>query len=223
MSQTPEFEPLAKFQLIDELEMRERAEQFYNDIRRRRTVREFSDRPVPEEIINNCILAAGTAPSGANLQPWHFAVVQDPNVKSEIRRAAEKEEQEFYSGKAPQEWLEALAPLGTDSNKPFLEIAPYLIVVFAKTHDVRPDGTTVKHYYANESVGIATGFLINALHHCGLATLTHTPSPMKFLNDVLDRPSFERPFLLLVVGYPDDDAMVPKLSKKTLDEISTRY
>lgn len=223
MSQTPEFEPLAKFQLIDELEMRARAEQFYNDIRRRRTVREFSDRPVPVEIINNCILAAGTAPSGANLQPWHFAVVQDPSVKSEIRKAAEKEEQEFYRGKAPQEWLEALAPLGTDSNKPFLEIAPYLIVVFAKTHDVRPDGTRVKHYYANESVGIATGFLINALHHCGLATLTHTPSPMKFLNDVLDRPSYERPFLLLVVGYPDDDAMVPKLSKKTLDEISTRY
>ena len=200
-----------------------RSGEFYTEIRRRKTVRDFSDRPVPAEVIDNCLLAAGTAPNGANLQPWHFAVVQDQGMKNRIREAAEKEEQEFYSGKAPREWLDALAPLGTDSNKPFLETAPCLIVVFAKTHDVRDDGTKVKHYYASESVGIATGFLISALHHCGLATLTHTPSPMKFLNKILQRPSYERPFVLLVVGHPAEGAQVPKLTKKTLAEISTRY
>ena len=219
----PNLQPLANYIEYSEAEMLQRAVQFYEEIRRRRTVRDFSDRPVPIEVLNHCLLAAGTAPNGANLQPWHFAIVKDPQIKSAIRVAAEKEEQEFYNGKAPQAWLDALAPLGTDSNKPFLEIAPYLVVVFAKTHEVREDGGTEKHYYANESVGIATGFLINALHHCGLATLTHTPSPMKFLNQILDRPPNERPFVLLVVGYPADDAQVPVIGKKTLNQISTVY
>jgi iodotyrosine deiodinase len=219
----PNLQPLTDYFEYSEPEMCQRAKQFYEDIKRRRTVRDFSDRPVPIEIINHCLLAAGTAPNGANLQPWHFAIIRDPQIKSGIRVAAEKEEREFYNGKAPQAWLDALAPLGTDSNKPFLETAPYLIVVFSKTHELREDGSLVKHYYANESVGIATGFLINALHHCGLATLTHTPSPMKFLNQILDRPANERPFVLLVVGYPAADAQVPVISKKTLDQITTIY
>jgi iodotyrosine deiodinase len=219
----PNLQPLTDYFEYSEPEMCQRAKQFYEDIKRRRTVRDFSDRPVPIEIINHCLLAAGTAPNGANLQPWHFAIIRDPQIKSGIRVAAEKEEREFYSGKAPQAWLDALAPLGTDSNKPFLETAPYLIVVFSKTHELRENGSLVKHYYANESVGIATGFLINALHHCGLATLTHTPSPMKFLNQILDRPANERPFVLLVVGYPAADAQVPVISKKTLDQITTIY
>ncbi len=201
--------------------MVQRATSFYEEIRNRRTVRDFSDREVPAEVIQQCLLAAGTAPNGANLQPWHFAVVQSSEVKSKIRAAAEIEEQEFYSGKAPQEWLDVLAPLGTDDSKPFLEIAPYLIVIFAKTFDLSPNGKKVKHYYVSESVGIATGFLINALHHAGLVTLTHTPSPMKFLNEILGRPSHERPFLVLVAGYPAEDATVPDISKKPLDQIAT--
>lgn len=196
----PEYIPLETYQEYPQPEMVERATTFYQEIRRRRTVRDFSDRPVPREVIDQCILAAGTAPNGANLQPWHFAVVGDPAIKSEIRAAAEKEEQEFYDGRAPQEWLDALSHLGTDMHKPFLETAPYLIVVFSKAHDVREDGSKVKHYYVSESVGIATGFLIAGLHHAGMATLTHTPSPMKFLNKILGRPSNERPFVLLVVG-----------------------
>ena len=200
--------------------MIERAKSFYQEIKRRRTVRDFSDRPVQREVIEQCLLAAGTAPNGANFQPWHFVVVKDAAIKTKIRAAAEIEEKEFYHGKAPQAWLDALAPLGTDSNKPFLETAPYLIVIFSKSHDIRVDGSTVKHYYASESVGIATGFLIAALHHAGLATLTHTPSPMKFLNKILDRPSNERPFVLLVVGYPTEDAKVPAITKKPLSEIA---
>lgn len=219
----PNLQPLTGYFEYSQPEMCRRAKQFYEDIKRRRTIRDFSDRPVPMEIINHCLLAAGTAPNGANLQPWHFAIVRDPKIKSEIREAAEKEEREFYNGKAPQAWLDALAPLGTDSNKPFLETAPYLIVVFSKSHELQEDGSLVKHYYASESVGIATGFLINALHHSGLATLTHTPSPMKFLNQILDRPTNERPFVLLVVGYPASDAQVPVISKKSLDEITTVY
>ena len=203
--------------------MQRRADEYYDEIRCRRTVRDFSDKPVDRQIIERCILAAGTAPNGANLQPWHFAVVQDLEVKQQIRKAAEIEEQEFYNGKAPQEWLDALAPLGTDENKPFLEIAPYLIVVFSKAYDVLPDGRKVKHYYATESVGIATGFLITGLHHAGLATLTHTPSPMKFLNEILGRPSNERPFVLLVTGYPSEDAKVPDITKKPLEEIMTLH
>ena len=198
----------------------ERSRNFYQEIKRRRTVRDFSDRPVSREVIENCILAAGTAPNGANLQPWHFSVVENLGVKTEIRKAAEQEEEAFYNGKAPQSWLDALAPLGTDSNKPFLVTAPYLIVIFSKSHEQRNDGSTVKNYYANESTGIATGFLIAALHDAGLATLTHTPSPMKFLNKILNRPAHERPFVLLVVGYPSENAVVPDISKKSLAEIS---
>lgn len=219
MAENKGFVPL-QFDEISEPEMIARANAFYDQLRKRRTVRDFSDRMVPREIIENCLRAAGTAPNGANLQPWHFAVVEDPAIKSQIRVAAEKEEQEFYDGKAPQEWLDALAPLGTDANKPFLETAPYLIVIFSKTHDVNEDGSKVKHYYASESVGIATGFLIAAIHNAGLASLTHTPSPMKFLNEILDRPANERAFLVLVVGYPAKDATVPAITKKPLEDIS---
>jgi iodotyrosine deiodinase len=201
--------------------MRERASAFYEQIKHRRSVRDFSDRAVPRQIIEAALLAAGTAPNGANLQPWHFVVVANPDTKHQIRQAAEAEEREFYGGRAPQAWLDALAPLGTDAEKPFLETAPYLIAIFAQTHGVNPDGSTIKHYYVQESVGIATGFLIAALHHAGLATLTHTPSPMKFLNHILGRPDHERPFLLLVVGYPADDALVPNIGKKPLEAMAT--
>jgi nitroreductase len=201
--------------------MARRAAKFYADLRRRRTVRHFSPRPVPRVIIEDCLRVAGTAPSGANLQPWHFVVVSDPELKTRIRRAAEEEERAFYARRAPPEWLAALAPLGTDADKPFLETAPYLIVVFVQPHGQTADGKIIKHYYAQESVGIATGFLIAALHHAGLATLTHTPSPMGFLTDLLGRPGHERPFLLLVVGYPADGAVVPRITKKPLDAIVT--
>ncbi len=217
----PTFISLSDYREYPLEEMQRRAEEFYADIKRRRTVREFSDRPVPCEIIENCLRAAGTAPNGANLQPWHFVVVSDPETKKRIRVAAEEEERDFYSGRAPQEWLDALAPLGTDANKPFLETAPYLIVIFSKSYDVLPDGRKVKNYYAQESTGIATGFLINAIHHAGLVSLTHTPSPMKFLNQILNRPTNEHPFLVLVVGYPADDAKVPQITKKGLEEIAT--
>lgn len=189
--------------------MRERAASFYRNIARRRTVRDFDTRPVPREVIEHCLLAAGTAPSGANQQPWFFSVIADPARKQRIRLAAEKEEREFYGGKAPQEWLDALAPLGTDPNKPFLEEAPVLIAIFAQKYGVRPDGSRFSHYYVPESVGIASGFLIAALHHAGLATLTHTPSPMGFLNEICGRPASEKPVILLVVGYPKADCRVP--------------
>ena len=202
-------------------EMRRRVEEFYADVDRRRTVREFSDRPVPRDIIETALRAASTAPSGANLQPWHFVVVSGAETKQKIRAAAELEEQEFYEHRASAEWLEALAPLGTDSNKPFLETAPYLIAVFLQKFGELPDGRKVKHYYPVESTGIATGILITALHTAGLATLTHTPSPMKFLNEILGRPKSERPFLLLVAGYPADDAVVPDISRKPLEEFTS--
>jgi nitroreductase len=202
-------------------EMRARAADFYDEIRRRRSVRDFTDRPVSREIIEDALRTAGTAPNGANLQPWHFVVVSDPVIKQQIRAAAEDEERAFYGGRAPQEWLSALAPLGTDAQKPFLEHAPYLIAIFAQSHGIDADGKPIKHYYVQESVGIATGFLIAALHHAGLATLTHTPSPMGFLSKILGRPENERPFLLLVVGYPADDAHVPAITKKELEEIAT--
>lgn len=202
-------------------EMRSRAVAFYEDIKRRRTVREFSDEQVPRSIIENCIKAAGTAPNGANMQPWHFVVVQDSAVKKQIRSAAEAEEKEFYENRASEEWLKALEPLGTDSDKPFLEEAPYLIAIFSESYGVTPNGDKVQNYYVKESVGIAAGMLITALHHAGLASLTHTPSPMGFLNDILDRPKNERPFLLLVIGYPQEDATVPNINKKPLDEIAT--
>lgn len=201
--------------------MKQRAAEFYADIRRRRTVRHFSDRPVPREVIEDCLRAAGTAPNGANMQPWHFVVVGDPEIKKRIREGAEEEERDFYGGRAPAEWLEALAPLGTDAHKPFLETAPCLIVIFAQSFGLLPDGRKVKHYYAQESVGIATGILITAIHHAGLASLTHTPSPMGFLNEILGRPSHERPFLILVVGYLAEGATVPDISKKPLEEIAT--
>lgn len=204
-------------------EMQRRAAEFYAELSRRRTVRHFSSRPAPAAVIETCLAAAGTAPNGANLQPWHFVVVSDPAVKRQIRAAAEIEEREFYHGRVPQEWLDALAPLGSNEHKPFLETAPCLIAIFSQSYAVLPDGRKVKHYYVNESVGIATGLLIAALHHAGLATLTHTPSPMGFLNDILGRPANERPFLLLVVGYPADDAQVPRRAteKKPLSEIVT--
>jgi nitroreductase len=202
-------------------EMRHRASAFRTELQRRRTVRQFSDRPVPREVIEECLLAAGTAPSGANMQPWHFVAVGDPALKRQIRAAAEREEHDFYHHRAPKEWLEALAPLGTDEHKPYLELAPWLIAIFGRTYGVRPDGTHLKHYYVQESVGIATGMLVTALHNVGLATLTHTPSPMGFLREILGRPRNERPFLLLVAGYPAADARVPDIGKRPLAEIAT--
>lgn len=213
--------PLATYQSYPLAEMQARACAFYDEMRRRRTVRDFSDHPVPRSVIEACLRTAGTAPSGANQQPWHFVAVSDPAVKSRIRQAAEAEEREFYERRASQEWLDALAPLGTDAHKPFLEVAPYLIAIFAQTYGMGADGGKIKHYYVTESVGIATGLLIAALHHAGLVTLTHTPSPMGFLNEILGRPTNERPFLLLVVGYPADNAQVPAITKKALEEIAT--
>lgn len=217
----PNFLPLTSYREYPVAEMTARAAAFYEDMRRRRSVRTFSPRLVPRDVIENCLRAAGTAPSGANLQPWHFVAVQDPALKRRIRRAAEAEEHELYSRRAPPEWLEALAPLGTDENKPFLEIAPWLIAVFTQRYGLLPGGRQLKHYYAVESVGIATGILITALHRAGLATLTHTPSPMSFLGKLLERPGNERPFLLLVAGYPAKDAQVPAITKKPLEEIAT--
>ena len=215
----PTFVALPSYQEYPVDAMKHRAAEFYEDIRRRRTVREFSERPVPREVIEDCLRAAGTAPNGANMQPWHFVVVSDAAIKRQIRVAAEREEYEFYHHKAPREWLDALTPLGTNEDKPFLEVAPYLIVIFVQTHGVLPDGRKVKHYYAQESVGIATGILITAIHHAGLVSLTHTPSPMGFLNEMLRRPSHERPFLILVAGYPAQGATVPRITKKPLEEI----
>ena len=217
----PVFQPLSGYREYPVDEMERRAAQFYRELGRRRTVRDFSDRPVPKSIIDHCLLAAGTAPSGANMQPWHFAAVSDLQIKAKIRVAAEEEERQFYREKAPQEWLDALAPLGTDEHKPFLETAPWLIAIFVQRHGVLEDGRSVKHYYAMESVGIATGMLISAVHHAGLVSLTHTPSPMGFLNRLLDRPANERPFLLLVVGYPAEDAEVPVITKKPLEDIAS--
>ena len=202
-------------------EMRARAEDFYREMKRRRSVRDFSAEVPPREVLEHCLLTAGTAPNGANLQPWHFVVVSNPAVKAEIRKAAEAEEEAFYARRAPEDWLEALAPLGTDANKPFLETTPYLIAVFAQTYGLGEGKRKIKHYYVTESVGIATGLLVTALHHAGLACLTHTPSPMGFLNTILNRPPNERPFVLLVVGYPADDAQVPRITKKTLSQLAT--
>ena len=213
--------PLEDYREYPIEDMRERLEEFYTDLNRRRTVREFSDRPVPRDIIETALKVANTAPSGANLQPWHFAVVSGPETKKKIREAAEAEEREFYEHRASEEWLAALEPLGTDQHKPFLETAPYLIAVFLQKFGELPDGRKVKHYYPTESTGLATGLLIAALHRAGLATLTHTPSPMKFLNEILGRPTSERPFLLLVAGYPADDARVPDISRKELDEFTS--
>jgi nitroreductase len=215
------FLPLTAYQEFSEAEMKQRARSFRDEMLRRRSVRQFSSRQVAPEIIQDCLRIAGSAPSGANMQPWHFVVVSNPELKRQIRAAAEEEERIFYRERAPKEWLDALAPLGTDENKPYLETAPYLIVVFGQTHGVMPDGRKVKNYYVSESVGIATGMLIAAIHMSGLIALTHTPSPMGFLNRILDRPSHERPFVVLVVGHPAKDACVPDISKKLIPEFVT--
>jgi nitroreductase len=190
-------------------------------VRSRRTVRDFSNKPVPKEIIENCLRAAGTAPSGANHQPWHFVVISDPELKHKIREGAEEEEREFYESRAPQDWLDALAPLGTDANKPFLEIAPYLIVIFGEKFSFDTEGNKLKNYYVSESVGIATGILITALHNAGLASLTHTPAPMKFLSELVGRPATEKPYMILVTGYPAENAEVPAITRKSLEEIAS--
>ncbi len=216
-----ELEPLSGYRRYPEDEMRRRARAFYEEMNRRRSVRMFSPQGPPAGVIEDCLRAAGTAPSGANRQPWRFVVVTDPLLKRRIREAAEREEREFYERRAPREWLDALAPLGTDAHKAFLEAAPCLIAVFAERFGVDATGARRDNYYVTESVGLATGLLIAALHHAGLACLTHTPSPMRFLNHVLLRPESERPFVLLVVGYPAEGATVPAISRKSLAEIAT--
>ena len=195
------FLPFSSYKSYPIEEMQRRSEDFLNNIQRRRTIRHFSDKPVPKEIIENCLKAAGTAPSGANRQPWHFSVVSDQETKKQIRHAAEKEEKKFYSGRAPDEWLEALEPLGTDENKPFLEVAPYLIVIFSEVHGLDNEGEKI--------------------NNAGLATLTHTPSPMSFLRKILKRGKNERTFLILVTGFPSDDAKVPNITKKSLEDYTT--
>lgn len=215
------FIPYSSYKSYPIEEMQKRSEEFFTDIQRRRTVRDFSSEPVPKEIIENCLRAAGTAPSGANRQPWHFSVVSNLETKKKIREAAEEEEKKFYSGRAPDEWLEALEPLGTDENKPFLEVAPYLIVIFSEAYGLDVQSEKIKNYYVSESVGIATGILITALHNAGLATLTHTPSPMNFLRKILGRGENERAFLILVTGFPSENAIVPNIAKKNLEEYST--
>lgn len=219
----PRFIPLPDYREYPPAEMRARARAFRELVARRRTVRSFSPRPIPGGVLEECLRAAGTAPSGANLQPWHFVVIRDPALKAAIRAAAEEEERRFYRERAPREWLEALAPLGTDENKPFLETAPCLIAVFVQRYGLGADGARVKHYYAVESTGLATGILITALHHAGLVALTHTPSPMDFLNGLLGRPAGERPFLLLVTGYPAEDARVPDIGRKPLGDFTTEF
>lgn len=215
--------PLPDWQHLTNSEMRARAADYLEDVKRRHSVRAFKDTAVPRDIIETCIRAAGTAPSGANHQPWHFVCVSDAQVKRKIRIAAEHEEEAFYGGRAGEDWLENLNRLGTDQHKPFLETAPWIIAVFLQRSGLDDEGNKRKNYYMSESVGIATGFLLNALHRAGLATLTHTPNPMKFLNQVLERPANERPYMLLVVGHPADDATVPAaaLEKKPLAEIAT--
>ncbi|MEM9487862.1 MAG: nitroreductase family protein [Myxococcota bacterium] len=202
-------------------EMLERARSFYRELDRRRSIRHFSDRPVPRELIELAILTASTAPSGAHRQPWKFVAVSDPAIKRDIRVAAEKEERENYEGgRMPPDWLQAVARFGTDSNKPYLEIVPWLVVLFEEVHGLEEDGSQRKNYYVKESVGIAAGMFIAALHNMGLATLTHTPSPMRFLSQVLGRPKNERPFILFPVGYPAEGATVPVLERKPLEQIS---
>lgn len=208
------------FREIPPADMQRRASDFAVLMAKRRTVRDFSDRPVPREIIEQCLRTAGTAPSGANHQPWHFVCISDRETKKRVREAAEEEERSFYAGRAGDEWLDALSPLGTDADKPFLETAPWLIAIFAERHGLDADGRRVKHYYVPESVGIASGFLIAALHNAGLATLTHTPAPMGFLNEICGRPDNEKPYILMVAGYPAEGAAVPAITRKPLDKIA---
>ena len=210
-----------QFQKITFEEMHYNSNQFFQKVSSRRSVRDFSRDDFPIDIIKNCIKSASTAPSGANKQPWHFVIVKDPIIKRKIRKAAEIEEKEFYGGRAPKEWLDDLNQFGTDWNKPFLEEAPYLIVVFSKKFDINDDGTNTKNYYVSESVGIASGLLLTALHNAGLVTLTHTPSPMAFLSDILNRPPSDKPYLIIPVGFPSENAEVPNIKKKTFKEICT--
>lgn len=221
MSDT-EYVALTGYENLDPQDMQARAEAVYKTLSKRRSIRDFATDPVPRDVIETCIKAAGTAPSGANHQPWYFVAISDPETKRQIRLAAEEEEREFYGGRASEEWLDALAPLGTDDQKPFLETAPWLIAVFAQRRGGEVSGQDKKNYYVTESVGLATGMLITALHSAGLGTLTHTPAPMKFLNQICERPDTEKPFVLMVVGKPGKDCQVPKhaLIKKDLDDIS---
>jgi iodotyrosine deiodinase len=218
----PDFVPL-RFQRLPEAEMLRRAREGYAEMDRRRTTRHFSAEPVPRELVELAIRAAGTAPSGAHQQPWTFAVVADAALKRRIREAAEEEERASYGGRMPPEWLEALAPLGTDAVKEHITTAPYLVVLFRRSYGVRPDGTRRTHYYTNESCGIAAGLFIAAVHRMGLATLTHTPSPMGFLGELLGRPANEKAFLLMPVGYPAPEARVPDLRRKPIEEISVWF
>ena len=208
---------------LKQKEMIDISKDFYNKIKTRRTIRDFSSKEIPEEILENAIKSAGRAPSGANQQPWHFVIVSNKKIKKSIRDAAEKEEQTFYTKRAPKEWLNALRHIGTDANKPHLEKAPYLIIVFAERYSVNKKSEKIKNYYVSESVGIATGFLITALHFAGLVTLTHTPSPMKFLNKILNRPSNESAYLIIAVGHPEGNATVPVISKKKINEFLTKF
>lgn len=216
------FVPLEGFDVKDGETMTARSKEFFEMMKNRRTVREYSDKPVPREVIENAILTAGRAPSGANKQPWHFAAISSAEVKAALREAAEEEEREFYGGRASEEWLKDLEPFGTDANKPFIETAPWLIAVFRETYGLDSEtGERSTNYYVHESVGIACGFLLAALHNAGLATLTHTPSPMGFLSKICGRPNNEKPIMLIVAGYPEEDVQVPNIDKKSLEEIST--
>ncbi len=217
------FIPLPYYSHYSDKIMLEKSQEFNQFLQRRRTVRDFSSKAVAKEVIEQCILAAGSAPSGAHMQPWHFVAISNKQIKAKIRAAAEMEEKEFYQHRASKEWLKALEPLGTDTNKPFLETAPWLIAVFAERYGLDAEGKRYKHYYTPESVGISCGMLISALHASGLATLTHTPSPMGFLKDILKRPTNERPYLLVVCGHPTDDAMIPDLSRNGLQKIASFF
>ncbi|WP_346838649.1 nitroreductase family protein [Microbulbifer sp. SAOS-129_SWC] len=219
MDEATDFLPL-DFEYLDGAEMQRRAAAFRERMGLRRTVRDFASASLPRQVIEDAIRTAGSAPSGANMQPWHFCVVESAEIKRQIRIAAEEEEREFYQRRASAEWLEALAPLGTDADKPFLETAPYLIVIFLKKFSSSESGEKLKNYYTAESVGIATGLLIAALHNAGVATLTHTPSPMKFLNEILGRPVTEKPYMILVAGLPAQGAQVPAIKRKPLEEIA---
>ena len=213
--------PLPHRESLNEKEMQQRAATFLAHMRTRRSVRQFSSLPIPRQVITHCLQAAGTAPSGANQQPWHFVVVEDPTCKRRIRQAAEEVERAFYTTHAPEDWLEALAPLKTNASKPFLENAPILIVAFAQRYGLTPQGETIKHYYVPESIGIAIGMLITAIHHCGLVTLPYTPQPMHFLSQILDRPENERPVMILPVGHPKPDATIPVIERKPLEQYTT--
>lgn len=217
-----QFRPYSEFPHWSQEESLRRSETFLDYMSTRRTVREFSDRPVARQVVDNCLRAAMIAPSGANQQPWTFVVVEDSTVRKRLRETAEEEERQFYDHRAPQAWLDALSPFGTDASKPFLETAPVIIAIFAQSWKALPEGDRGKHYYVAESVGIATGFLITALHNAGLATLTHTPSPMNFLNQILGRPDNERPYLILVAGYPSDGCQVPIIQKKPFEDVVIR-